>query len=125
VSPDATNVEGRIVAADLTKVFGQVKAVDGLSFSVEPGSVTGFLGPNGAGKTTTLRIILGLAAPTSGSGTISGVTHMRTCRPRAGRSAQSWRRPAFTPAVPRAITSGCSAPPRDCLTSAPMRSWNS
>jgi ABC-2 type transport system ATP-binding protein len=75
VSPDATNVEGRIVAADLTKVFGQVKAVDGLSFSVEPGSVTGFLGPNGAGKTTTLRIILGLAAPTSGSGTISGVTY--------------------------------------------------
>jgi ABC-2 type transport system ATP-binding protein len=75
VSPDAISVEGRIVAADLTKVFGQIKAVDGLSFSVEPGSVTGFLGPNGAGKTTTLRIILGLAAPTSGSGTISGVTY--------------------------------------------------
>ena len=75
MSPEATSVEGRIVATDLTKVFGQVKAVDGLSFSVEPGSVTGFLGPNGAGKTTTLRIILGLAAPTSGSGTISGVTY--------------------------------------------------
>jgi ABC-2 type transport system ATP-binding protein len=75
VSPDAISVEGRIVAADLTKVFGQIKAVDGLSFGVEPGSVTGFLGPNGAGKTTTLRIILGLAAPTSGSGTISGVTY--------------------------------------------------
>jgi ABC-2 type transport system ATP-binding protein len=75
VSPEAEGVAGRIVATDLTKVFGEVKAVDGLSFSVEPGSVTGFLGPNGAGKTTTLRIILGLAEPTSGTGTISGVTY--------------------------------------------------
>jgi ABC-2 type transport system ATP-binding protein len=49
--------------------------VDALSFTVEPGSVTGFLGPNGAGKTTTLRMILGLAAPTSGTGTIGGVTY--------------------------------------------------
>jgi ABC-2 type transport system ATP-binding protein len=44
-------VDGRIVATGLTKVFGDIKAVDGLSFTVEPGSVTGFLGPNGAGKT--------------------------------------------------------------------------
>jgi ABC-2 type transport system ATP-binding protein len=71
----ATGVEGRIVASGLTKVFGEIKAVDGLSFSVEPGSVTGFLGPNGAGKTTTLRMILGLAEPTSGTGTISGVAY--------------------------------------------------
>jgi ABC-2 type transport system ATP-binding protein len=69
------SVDGRIVATGLTKVFGDIKAVDGLSFTVEPGSVTGFLGPNGAGKTTTLRMILGLAAPTSGTGTISGVTY--------------------------------------------------
>jgi ABC-2 type transport system ATP-binding protein len=68
-------VEGRIVATGLRKVFGEVTAVDGLSFSVEPGSVTGFLGPNGAGKTTTLRMILGLAEPTSGTGTISGVAY--------------------------------------------------
>jgi ABC-2 type transport system ATP-binding protein len=74
-------VEGRIVATDLTKVFGQVKAVDRLSFSVEPGSVTGFLGPNGAGKTTTLRMILGLAQPTSGTGTISGVTYVHLPAP--------------------------------------------
>ena len=67
--------DGRIVATGLTKLFGEIKAVDGLSFSVEPGSVTGFLGPNGAGKTTTLRMILGLATPTSGTGTISGVTY--------------------------------------------------
>jgi ABC-2 type transport system ATP-binding protein len=68
-------VEGRIVASVLTKVFGDITAVDGLSFTVEPGSVTGFLGPNGAGKTTTLRMILGLATPTSGTGTINGVTY--------------------------------------------------
>jgi ABC-2 type transport system ATP-binding protein len=74
-------VDGRIVATGLTKVFGDIKAVDGLSFTVEPGSVTGFLGPNGAGKTTTLRMILGLAAPTSGTGTISGVTYAHLPHP--------------------------------------------
>jgi ABC-2 type transport system ATP-binding protein len=74
VSPEPT-ADGRIVASSLTKLFGEIKAVDGLSFSVEPGSVTGFLGPNGAGKTTTLRMILGLATPTSGTGIINGVTY--------------------------------------------------
>jgi ABC-2 type transport system ATP-binding protein len=67
---------GRIVADQLTKVFrGGVRAVDHLSFTVEPGSVTGFLGPNGAGKTTTLRMVLGLVRPTSGAATISGVPY--------------------------------------------------
>jgi ABC-2 type transport system ATP-binding protein len=75
VTAASPGVEGRIVATRLRKVFGEVTAVDGLSFSVEPGSVTGFLGPNGAGKTTTLRMILGLAEPTSGTGTISGVAY--------------------------------------------------
>jgi ABC-2 type transport system ATP-binding protein len=75
MTASAQSVEGRIVATGLTKVFGEVKAVDGLSFTVEPGSVTGFLGPNGAGKTTTLRMILGLATPTAGTGTVSGVTY--------------------------------------------------
>ncbi len=63
---------GRIVAAGLSKNFGTVRAVDDLSFTVEPGSVTGFLGPNGAGKTTTLRILLGLVTPTAGTATIGG-----------------------------------------------------
>ncbi|MDQ3895827.1 MAG: ATP-binding cassette domain-containing protein [Actinomycetota bacterium] len=56
----------------LTKRFGEVLAVDNLSFSLSQGSVTGFLGPNGAGKTTTLRMLLGLVAPTEGTATIRG-----------------------------------------------------
>jgi ABC-2 type transport system ATP-binding protein len=56
----------------LTKRYGNVLAVDGLSFRVEPGRVTGFLGPNGAGKTTTLRVLVGLLRPTAGSATVLG-----------------------------------------------------
>jgi ABC-2 type transport system ATP-binding protein len=63
---------GRIVVNNLSKAFGTVRAVNDLTFSVEPGSVTGFLGPNGAGKTTTLRMLLGLVHPTSGIATIGG-----------------------------------------------------
>jgi ABC-2 type transport system ATP-binding protein len=55
-----------LVAESLTKCFGSLVAVDDLSFALESGTVNGFLGPNGAGKTTTLRMLLGLAAPTSG-----------------------------------------------------------
>lgn len=61
-----------IEVAQLSKSFGAVQAVDQLSFSVQPGRVTGFLGPNGSGKTTTLRMLLGLVAPTSGSALIGG-----------------------------------------------------
>ena len=57
---------------ELTKRFGAVTAVDDLTFTVQPGRVTGFLGPNGAGKSTTLRMILGLNAPTRGSATVDG-----------------------------------------------------
>ena len=67
-----TNEEGRIVVAGLTKTYGTLRAVDGLSFTVEPGTITGFLGPNGAGKTTTLRMLLGLITPDAGTATISG-----------------------------------------------------
>jgi ABC-2 type transport system ATP-binding protein len=68
----------RIVVADLTKVFrGRIRAVDRLSFTVEPGSVTAFLGPNGAGKTTTLRMLLGLVRPTGGIATIGGRPYHR------------------------------------------------
>ena len=61
-----------IAATGLTKRYGDSTAVDGLTFAVKPGIVTGFLGPNGAGKTTTMRLILGLDAPTGGAVTVNG-----------------------------------------------------
>jgi len=61
-----------IEARGLTKRFGDKLAVDRLTFTVEPGRITGFLGPNGAGKTTTMRMILGLDRPTKGSVTVHG-----------------------------------------------------
>lgn len=56
----------------LTKRYGEVPAVDDLTFDVTPGAVTGFLGANGAGKSTTMRMVLGLDAPTSGTATVAG-----------------------------------------------------
>jgi ABC-2 type transport system ATP-binding protein len=56
----------------LSKSFGRVRAVDDLSFTAEPGAVTGFLGPNGAGKTTTMRTVLGLVRPDGGTATVDG-----------------------------------------------------
>jgi ABC-2 type transport system ATP-binding protein len=61
-----------IIAQNLTKDYGSKRAVDDLSFRVQPGTVTGFLGPNGSGKSTTMRLILGLDAPTSGDVTVNG-----------------------------------------------------
>jgi ABC-2 type transport system ATP-binding protein len=57
---------------ELTKRYGKTVAVDGLSFTVRPGHVTGFLGPNGAGKSTTMRMIVGLDHPTAGTATVGG-----------------------------------------------------
>ncbi|MGW4378477.1 ATP-binding cassette domain-containing protein [Kitasatospora sp. NPDC004531] len=57
---------------ELTKRYGRTVAVDGLTFTVRPGRVTGFLGPNGAGKSTTLRMIIGLNEPTGGTVTVGG-----------------------------------------------------
>ncbi|MFD0310914.1 ABC transporter ATP-binding protein [Streptomyces sp. NPDC127119] len=57
---------------ELTKEYGTTRAVDRLTFRVEPGRVTGFLGPNGAGKSTTMRLVLGLDRPTSGTATVGG-----------------------------------------------------
>jgi ABC-2 type transport system ATP-binding protein len=65
----------------LCKRFGRVTAVDGLTFTVRPGHVTGFLGPNGAGKTTTMRLILGLGAPTSGTARVEGRRYQGIIRP--------------------------------------------
>jgi ABC-2 type transport system ATP-binding protein len=73
--------EGRIVVSGLTKQFKRVRAVDNLSFTVEPGTITGFLGPNGAGKTTTLRMLLGLVTPTAGTATIGGKHYAELANP--------------------------------------------
>ena len=73
----------RIEVRDLTKRFGDFTAVDSLSFTVEPGRITGFLGPNGAGKTTTLRMLLGLVRPTHGTATIGGHRYHDIPRPMA------------------------------------------
>lgn len=70
-----------IDVVDLTKVYSKrgssVRALDGLSFSVKPGSIFGLLGPNGAGKTTTIRILTTLLRPTSGSATVAGFDLLR------------------------------------------------
>ena len=70
-----------IAARDLTKDYGDKRAVDGLTFTVEPGIVTGFLGPNGSGKSTTMRLILGLDAPTAGSVTVNGKRYREHAAP--------------------------------------------
>jgi ABC-2 type transport system ATP-binding protein len=72
---------GRLTVQGLSKSFGPVNAVQDLSFTVRPGTVTGFLGPNGSGKTTTLRMLLGLVTPTSGTATINGLPFHRLPNP--------------------------------------------
>jgi len=99
----------------LTKRYGPTVAVDGLTFDVVPGRVTGFLGPNGAGKSTTMRVILGLDAPTAGTVTVAGRRYRALRRPlpvagamleaaaiHPGRSARSHLRAlAAANAIPR------------------------
>ena len=70
-----------ITATGLTKRYGTTAAVDGLTFDVKPGIVTGFLGPNGAGKTTSMRLILGLDKATAGTVTINGRSYRDTRAP--------------------------------------------
>ena len=65
-------MEEVIVAEGLTKVFGSLRAVDGVSFTVRKGEIFGFLGPNGAGKTTTINLLTTLMKPTSGRGLVAG-----------------------------------------------------
>ena len=62
-----------IEVSNLTRTFGAFKAVDGLSFDVQPGEIFGFLGANGAGKSTTIRMLCGLLRPTSGTATVGGI----------------------------------------------------
>lgn len=75
------SVEDMIEARELTKRYGGRTAVDGLTFTVRPGAVTGFLGPNGAGKSTTMRLALGLVRPTAGSVTVAGRRYSELAAP--------------------------------------------
>ena len=74
-------MEATIEVAGLRKRFGSTLALDGMSFIVQPGQVTGFVGPNGAGKSTTMRVILGLDAPDQGSALISGQPYPKLRHP--------------------------------------------
>ncbi len=70
-----------IVVKELTKRYGAYTAVDHVSFTVEPGTVTGFLGPNGAGKSTTMRMMVGLTPASGGGSTILGVPYSKLHNP--------------------------------------------
>ena len=70
-----------IEAHELTKDYGEKRAVEDLSFTVQPGIVTGFLGPNGSGKSTTMRLILGLDRPTKGTVTVNGKRYRQHTAP--------------------------------------------
>ena len=74
-------MEATIEVRGLRKSFGPTLALDGMSFTVRPGQVTGFVGPNGAGKTTTMRVILGLDAPDEGSALVGGRRYATLRRP--------------------------------------------
>jgi ABC-2 type transport system ATP-binding protein len=73
--------DATIVVSGLRKRFGPTTALDGMSFTVQPGQVTGFVGPNGAGKSTTMRVILGLDAPDAGHALIGGQPYRNLRRP--------------------------------------------
>src|SRR4051794_20022025 len=76
-SPSRRPRAARMIAArNLTKRYGPKTAVDGITFTVEPGRVTGFLGPNGAGKSTTMRMIMGLDRPTAGTVSVNGKAYV-------------------------------------------------
>jgi ABC-2 type transport system ATP-binding protein len=79
--PAPSDEDAMIEVNDLTKRFGDKVAVDHLSFTVQPGRVTGFLGPNGAGKSTTMRLILGLDRPNGGTATINGKPYAQLVNP--------------------------------------------
>src|SRR3954452_9653081 len=70
-----------ITVENLTKHYGSTTAVQDVSFTVQPGSITGFLGPNGAGKSTTLRMLTGLTPPSSGTATITGKRYVELPNP--------------------------------------------
>ena len=90
----------------LSKRFGDITAVDDLSFSTRQGAVTGFLGPNGAGKTTTLRMLLGLVIPTEGTATVDGRPYGELAEPSRHVGAVLAARVVVSPATRAQATPG-------------------
>ena len=76
-------MQATIEVSGLRKRFGPTLALDGMSFTVQPGQVTGFVGPNGAGKSTTMRVILGLDAADEGKATVGGRSYASMRQPMA------------------------------------------
>lgn len=99
-----------IEARDLVKNYGEIRALDGLSITVAPGTVFGLLGPNGAGKSTTVKILTTLTRPDAGAARVAGIDVLR--RPDAVRRAIGCvaRNQASTPA-PSASKAPCAATP--------------
>lgn len=86
-------LETAVQVTNLRKIFGSFAAVDGISFNVRKGEIFGFLGPNGAGKSTTIRMLCGLLAPSSGSGTVAGLdiaTQSEEIKKRIGYMSQKF-----------------------------------
>ena len=108
-----------IEARELSKSYGSTRAVDGLTFDVVAGRVTGFLGPNGAGKSTTMRMIVGLDHPSAGTVTVNGRPYGAIRRPLHEVGAVLERAPS-TAGAARSIT--CSAWPR--ATEFPIARWS-
>ena len=110
----------RLEVSGLSKSFGPVQAVSDLSFTVEPGSVTGFLGPNGAGKTTTLRMVLGLVHARRRDGDLRRHALRGTARPAAHRRRGARDRVPPGPLRPQPPAGATAAPP-GCRPSAGRR----
>ena len=96
-------MEATIEVTGLRKRFGPAQALDGMTFTVAPGQVTGFVGPNGAGKSTTMRVILGLDAADEGTALIGGQPY-HGCGTRSATSARCSTRPRCSRAAARATT---------------------
>jgi ABC-2 type transport system ATP-binding protein len=96
--PQGSTDQSAIRLDNLTKIYSARKAVDGLSFSVRPGTICGFVGPNGAGKTTTIRMLLGLITPTAGTATVLGhsISEPASYLSRVGAMIEG---PAFYPSL--------------------------
>ena len=110
-----------IEAHQLTKRYGDKTAVHTLSFTIAPGTVTGFLGPNGAGKSTTMRLIMGLDRPTSGTVTVNGKPYREHRAPLREVGALLEARPC-TPAAAPAHTCARWPPPTTSRPPASARS---